>query len=104
MKVFEGQSILNFIEELPNDSACKTYLANLKWSEGFTCTKCGGHKGCQKTGYSYHCYSCDHVETASANTLFHKVKFGLHKAFCIVFEIIDALFSVCMQWQVYQSN
>lgn len=87
MKVFEGQSILNFIKELPDDDACRAYLAHLKWSKGFTCTKCGGGKGCQKSGYTYHCYSCNHVETASANTLFHKVKFGLHKAFCIVFEM-----------------
>lgn len=87
MKVFEGQSILNFIKELPDDDSCRAYLAHLKWSKGFTCTKCGETKGCQKSGYTYHCYGCNHVETASANTLFHKVKFGLHKAFCIVFEM-----------------
>ena len=40
-----------------------------------------------KKGYRYHCYSCNHVESATSNTLFHKVKFGLQKAFCIVFEM-----------------
>lgn len=50
-------------------------------------TKCGNTKRCEKSGYKYHCYSCDHVESATANTLFHKVKFGIHKAFCIVFEM-----------------
>jgi len=36
MYKFEGQSILNFIKELPNDDACKAYLAKVKWHEGFT--------------------------------------------------------------------
>ncbi|MBP7181641.1 MAG: IS1595 family transposase, partial [Flavobacterium sp.] len=31
MEVFEGQSILNFIKELPNDESCKAYLAQIKW-------------------------------------------------------------------------
>ena len=43
MDVFNGQDILSFIKELPNDGACKAYLAKIKWSDGFTCIKCG-HK------------------------------------------------------------
>ena len=42
---------------------------------------------CEKAEYNYHCYSYRHVESATANTLFHKVKFGLQKAFCVVFEM-----------------
>ena len=37
MKQFEGQNILNFVKELPNDEACKAYLAKIKWQDGFTC-------------------------------------------------------------------
>jgi len=87
MDKFKGQSILNFIKELPNDDACKAYLAKIKWHDGFTCSKCGGAKGCEKSYYRYHCYTCDHVESSTANTLFHKVKFGLRKAFFICFEM-----------------
>ncbi|WP_271785463.1 IS1595 family transposase, partial [Aquimarina algiphila] len=94
MEVFEGQSILNFIKELPNDEACKAYLAKIKWQDGFTCIKCGHSKGCEKAGYNYHCYGCHHVESATANTLFHKVKFGLQKAFCVVFEMTTSSKSV----------
>jgi hypothetical protein len=41
MVPFEGQDILNFIKELPNDEACKAYLAKIKWQDGFTCSKYG---------------------------------------------------------------
>lgn len=94
MKVFEGQSILSFIKELPDDESCKAYLANIKWKDGFICMKCGHTKGCQKAGYNYQCYGCQHVESATANTLFHKVKFGLQKAFCVVFEMSTSSKSV----------
>lgn len=87
MEQFKGKNILNFVKELPNDDACKAYLAKYKWQDGFICSKCGGTKGCMKKDYKYHCYSCHHVESSTANTLFHKVKFGVQKAFCIVFEM-----------------
>ncbi|MEI6864510.1 MAG: IS1595 family transposase, partial [Flavicella sp.] len=29
MDVFQGQNILSFIKELPNDEACKAYLAKI---------------------------------------------------------------------------
>ena len=87
MDNFKGQNILNLVKEFPNDDACKAYLSKIKWLDGFKCTKCGAEKGCEKAGFTYHCYSCNHVESATANTLFHKVKFGLQKAFLIVFEM-----------------
>ena len=87
MKQFEGKNMLNFVKELPNDDVCKEYLAKYKWQDGFKCSKCEGTKGCLKKGFKYHCYNCHHVESATSNTLFHKVKFGLQKAFCIVFEM-----------------
>ncbi len=82
--------MLNFIKELPDDNACRAYLAKYKWSDGFKCPKCGHEKGCLKKNFGYYCYNCFHVETATANTLFHKVKFGLHKAFCMVFEMVTS--------------
>ena len=94
MEVFKGQNILSFVKELPNDDACKAYLAKVKWQDGFRCMKCGHTKGCEKSGYKYHCYGCNHVESATANTLFHKVKFGLQKAFCVVFEMSTSSKSV----------
>ncbi|MBE7653886.1 IS1595 family transposase [Tenacibaculum finnmarkense] len=94
MLQFTGQDMLSFIKKLPNDEACKAYLAKIKWQDGFICSKCSHTKGCEKAGYNYHCYSCHHVESATANTLFHKVKFGLQKAFCVVFEMSTSSKSV----------
>ena len=94
MEKFTGTNLLNFVKELPDDDSCRAYLAKYKWADGFVCPKCGSTKGCMQKGYKYYCYGCSHIETATANTLFHRVRFGLQKAFCMVFEMTTSSKSI----------
>lgn len=87
MDIFTGQNLLEFAEHFKCDEDCKEYLSHFKWSEGFKCCKCN-HTGCQiRSNHSRTCNKCSHTESATANTLFHKVKFGIRKAFFICFEM-----------------
>jgi len=87
MELFKGQNLIEFTERFKTDINCKEYLATIKWETGFECVKCG-HCGSQvRKDFSRTCNKCSHTETASANTLFHKVKFGIRKAFFICFEM-----------------
>lgn len=86
--IFKGQDIVSFINRFPDDESCKKYLFDLKFGEGFVCPKCGHTEAWDnKKTYSKVCKGCRHPESATANTLFHKVKFGLQKAFIICFEM-----------------
>ena len=69
------------------DESWAACLADLKWRDGFVCKKCSHHSGCRKARHTYHCYRCNHVESATARTLFHSIRFGLRKIFHIVFEM-----------------
>ena len=62
-------------------------MAGIKWSNGFKCRKCGHEKSQIRKDFSRTCNICSHQESATSNTLFHKVKFGVRKAFFIVFEM-----------------
>ncbi len=87
MDIFRGQNLLEFAEAFQTDENCKEYLANIKWKDGFNCIKCN-HIGSQvRRDFSRTCNKCSHTETATANTLFHKVKFGVRKSFFICFEM-----------------
>jgi len=87
MELFKGKNLIEFAERFNSNEKCLEYLAYLKWSEGFICTKCN-HSGSQiRKNYSRTCNKCSHTESATANTLFHKVKFGIQKAFFICFEM-----------------
>jgi transposase-like protein len=87
MDIFKGQNLLEFTDWFKTDEDCKEYLALLKWEEGFRCLKCEHKKSQVRKDFSRTCNICSHQESATANTLFHKVKFGVRKAFFIIFEM-----------------
>ena len=87
MDIFQGRNLIEFTEYFKTDANCKEYLANIKWKNGFKCLKCGNQTNQIRKDFSRTCNKCSHTETAPSNTLFHKVKFGLRKAFFICFEM-----------------
>lgn len=87
MDIFKGQNLLEFSDWFKTDEDCKKYLAKIKWKDGFECLKCGHKKSQIRKNLSRTCNICSHQESATANTIFHKVKFGVRKAFFITFEM-----------------
>ncbi len=85
---FEGENILEFTDRFPDDRSCLAYLSEQKWADGFKCKKCGHIKfTVRKKNLARDCNRCHHVESPTAGTLFHRVRFGVRKAFGIVFEM-----------------
>ena len=87
MEIFKGQNVLEFSERFKTNEDCMAYLAHFKWSNGYKCVKCGHVASQIRRDNSRTCNKCSHTESAMSNTLFHKVKFGIHKAFFICFEM-----------------
>jgi transposase-like protein len=87
MELFQGQNLLEFAAHFKTDLDCKEYLSEIKWKDDYICVKCSHKKSQIRRDYSRTCNKCSHTESASSNTLFHKVKFGLRKAFFIAFEM-----------------
>lgn len=87
MDIFKGQDLLAFSDRFKSDQDCMEYLSRVKWESGYACRKCG-HAGYQlRKNLSRTCNKCSDTESPSAGTLFHRVKFGLRKAFFICFEM-----------------
>lgn len=85
---FEGENILEFTDRFPEDRSCLAYLSELKWADGYKCKKCGHSKfTVRKKNLDRDCNRCHYVESHTAGTLFHRVRFGIRKAFGIVFEM-----------------
>jgi transposase-like protein len=88
MENFTGQSILELTDKFKTDLDCLEYLASKKWSNGFKCCKCNHDKfTIRKKNLARDCNRCHHLESPTANTMFHRVRFGIRKAFVIVFEM-----------------
>ena len=88
-KIFSENLSQEQLEEMfQNDEKCLEFLANIKWSNGFVCKKCGNTNSCPgREAYSRRCTKCKSKETATNCTIFHGVKFPISKAFYIAYNV-----------------
>ena len=78
-----------FKKIFPDELTCLRYLEQQKWENGFGCKKCSHdkfHPG--KDGFDRRCTKCGYTESPTAYTIFHGIKFPLHKAFYILHLVI----------------
>lgn len=75
-----------FFKLYPDEISCLKYLAELKWKKQFECRKCKNHTYSEgNVEFSRRCNKCNYIESATANTLFHRLHFPLNKAFYLLF-------------------
>ena len=71
-----------------SDEKCLEFLANLKWTDGYSCRKCGNENSCSgKSPFSRRCTKCKAEESATSGTIFHHCRFPIHKAFFIAYNV-----------------
>lgn len=85
---FQGRSLIKFTETFSTTEKCKNYLAEIKWKNGFKCPCCGHNQFWEGVKpFTKVCKNCRFIESVTSNTLFHKIKFDLRKAFLMLFEM-----------------
>jgi two-component system, sensor histidine kinase LadS len=87
--IFKAEIDDKKLEELfTSEDKCYEFLAELKWSKGFICRKCGNTNYCPgKTPHSRRCTRCKTEESSAAGTIFHNCKFPISKAFYIAYNV-----------------
>ncbi|WP_336516232.1 transposase [Pollutibacter soli] len=87
---FKSTTFQKFNQIFKTDDDCRTYLYSIKWQNGYCCRKCNNdlsYKG--ETKFHQRCRLCDYDESVTANTVFHKIKFPLLKAFGIALLVMS---------------
>jgi hypothetical protein len=75
-----------FKKAFPDDFSCEKYLQEFKEKRGFSCKMCGNDKPIKgKARFDIRCAKCNYNESLTANTIFHKTKFSLQKAFYMLY-------------------
>jgi hypothetical protein len=75
-----------FVKVYPDTFSCFRYLEELKSRNVFRCKKCGSQNcGKGKELFDRRCTSCGYNESITANTIFHKLKFPILKAFYMMY-------------------
>ena len=62
-------------------------MSKIKSKDGFSCKKCGHTKYYKGKDYHRVCQKCYQKESPTSGTIFHHLRFGLQKAFHIIFEM-----------------
>lgn len=63
-------TVLEFEERFASEAACRKYLFDLRWPEGFVCPRCGGRRSWETRRGLYRCCGCDVQASLTAGTIF----------------------------------
>jgi len=76
------------IKSFDSDDACMKFIAEKKWTDGYTCRRCGNSNFCKgKIPYSRRCTRCKYDESAASHTVFHHCRVALPEAFKIMLKV-----------------
>lgn len=85
------QSYEEFHSLYPTEFSCLKYLENEKWQNKFTCTKCNHNQfSINQMTLSRKCNRCSHIESVTANTIYHGIHFPIQKAMYLVHCVIHS--------------
>lgn len=71
------------------EDQCRSYLARLRWAEGFACPKCRGKVAWLTARGLYHCKSCGHDTSATSGTILHRARLPLRTWFRAIWWVIS---------------
>lgn len=75
------KNLVEFTERFVSEEACASYLAAVRWSQGFVCPACGGHTGWVTHRKTHYCGLCQHQSSVTAGTILHKSHLPLRSWF-----------------------
>ena len=81
---------MEFDEFFPTEKACREYLVQLRWPDGFMCPKCNGEKAWANNRHLLVCSACGHQASLTAGTIME----GTRKPLLMWFK---AMWWVCTQ-------
>jgi predicted RNA-binding Zn-ribbon protein involved in translation (DUF1610 family) len=85
-------TLLQWQDKFSDEEACRQYLFDQRWPEGFVCPKCQGTKcwTVQRSGRTapvYECAACGHQASVTAATIFERTKVALRVWFWAIYLI-----------------
>lgn len=63
-----------FLERFSTEEACREYLIQLRWPQGFICPRCGHKEAWRMSRDLLLCGGCRHQVSVTAGTIFHRTR------------------------------
>jgi len=65
------ETLMEFERRFSSEEACREYLFQLRWPDGFVCPRCQHKKDWKTDRELYHCTNCSLETSVTAGTIFH---------------------------------
>lgn len=83
------KTILEFEKNFATEEACREYLYQLRWLEGFVCPRCGYRKAWATKRKQARCSHCDFQVSVTAGTIFQDSRIPLRVWFRAIWHIVS---------------
>jgi transposase-like protein len=83
------RTVLELRDQFPDETACRQYLARLRWPQGFSCPRCQSSEAWLTARGLYHCRRCGHQASVTAGTLFADTNLPLRLWFEAVWHVTN---------------
>jgi transposase-like protein len=83
------ETLLEFEQRFTSDEACRAYLFNLRWPDGFRCHRCQHDKAWLTKRHLYHCIHCGHETSVTAGTIFQDTRKPLQLWFRAIWYVVN---------------
>ena len=71
------RTLMEMERRFAGEEACRSYLAALRWPEGFVCPSCGGRRAWKMQRGLFLCITCRHQTSVRAGTIFQDSRLPL---------------------------
>lgn len=68
------QNIMEFEQQFNSEQACRKYLIELRWPNGYICSNCSHNKAWETNRGLYHCSKCGYESSVIAGTIFQDTR------------------------------
>ncbi len=69
------RSIVEFQRRFPDEAACRAYLFESRWPDGYHCPRCGSEEvGGEHRRHLWQCKGCGYQTSVTAGTVMHKTR------------------------------
>jgi|TARA_B100001971_G_C18137404_1_gene508432 transposase-like protein len=82
-------SALEFEQWFGTEEACRDYLWQVRYPEGFACPRCAGTKVWHMSSGSYWCRNCEYQMSVTAGTIFQGTRKPLRVWFCAMWYVVS---------------
>jgi transposase-like protein len=83
------KTMIEFEQRFMSEEACREYIYQMRWPDGFICPRCGYQKCWKMQSGLYRCSRCKYHLSVTAGTIFQNTRISLRLWFRAIWQVVS---------------